>query len=48
MGLIIEKYKWNKNDIKYLKISKNICNFTKIDIVDNQIENVLKVIKKHI
>ena len=42
-----EKYKWSKNDINYLKISKNISNFTKIDIVDNQIENVLKVINNH-
>ena len=42
-----EKYKWSKNDINYLKISKNICNFTKIDITENQIENVINVIKKH-
>ena len=42
-----EKYKWSKNDINYLKISKKICNFTKIDINDYQIENVIKVIKKH-
>ena len=42
-----EKYRWSKNDINYLKISKNISNFTKIDIVDNQIENVLEVINNH-